>query len=118
MSKFDWPDWGIYKRDKCRCVYCGLDGKADFAIFRQLEIDHLVPNKNELFYDFMANRVVSCHNCNNLKGEHDPRESATYEPNDLTRSSLITRARLHIMRKQQRLLDDYLQLLYEVENPE
>jgi 5-methylcytosine-specific restriction endonuclease McrA len=118
VSKHEWPDWEIYPRDKCRCVYCGLDGKTDFAIFRQLEIDHLVPNKGELFYNFLANRVVACHSCNALKGNFDPRESKDYEPNDRTRGYLVTRARQHIMERQQKLLDDYLQLLYEVENPD
>lgn len=77
-----------------------------------------MPNKNELFYNFLANRVVACHSCNSLKGDFDPRESQNYEPNDRTRASLVTRARQFIMQRQQKVLDDYLQLLYEVENPD
>jgi hypothetical protein len=61
---------------------------------------------------------VACHSCNSLKGDFDPRETATYEPNDRTRASLVTTAREHIRKKQQKLLNDYLQLLYEVENPD
>jgi 5-methylcytosine-specific restriction endonuclease McrA len=37
-----WPDWKVYVRDRCRCVYCGYDGTG-FAAWGHLQIDHLIP---------------------------------------------------------------------------
>src|ERR1700740_1150479 len=69
--KQNWPDWDVYKRDCCTCVYCGFSGMNNFNAWRQLAIDHLIPtcrggtNNHD-------NKVVACHRCNTLKGSYDP----------------------------------------------
>lgn len=71
MAKENWPDWTVYVRDRCVCRYCGLDGRQDIRVWRQLEIDHLIPKRaGEL--DSAVNKVVSCHRCNTLKGGKNP----------------------------------------------
>ena len=72
MAKEKWPDWDVYVRDGCVCVYCGLDGKQDPRIWRQLQIDHLIPRKHG-GPDKPENKVVSCTRCNVQKGDTDPR---------------------------------------------
>jgi hypothetical protein len=69
--KQNWPDWDVYERDCCTCVYCGFSGINNFNAWRQLAIDHLIPtcrggtNNHD-------NKVVACHRCNTLKGSYDP----------------------------------------------
>lgn len=66
MSKEKWPDWDVYIRDAMACVYCGLNGRADFRLWQQLVIDHLIP-RAQGGDDLESNKVVSCHRCNTLK---------------------------------------------------
>jgi 5-methylcytosine-specific restriction endonuclease McrA len=74
MAKSAWPDWDIYIRDRCRCVYCGLDGTS-LPTWRQLTIDHVVP-RSRGGADEGSNKVVSCLSCNFTKGLYDPREGS------------------------------------------
>jgi hypothetical protein len=76
--KNNWPDWEIYKRDRCTCVYCEFSGMSNFLGWRQLAIDHLIPvSRGGANTD--DNRVVSCHRCNTLKGSFDPSDGAKLE---------------------------------------
>ncbi len=69
--KESYPDWEVYKRDRCACVYCGFSGLNDFNAWRQLAIDHVIPlcRRGSNTHD---NKVVACHRCNTLKGAWNP----------------------------------------------
>jgi HNH endonuclease len=69
--KESWPDWEVYKRDLCTCVYCAFSGLNNLHAWRQLAIDHLVPRARG-GGESGENKVVSCHRCNELKGCFDP----------------------------------------------
>ncbi len=69
--KESYPDWEVYKRDRCACVYCGFSGFNDFNSWRQLAIDHVIPVCRR-GSDTPDNKVVSCHRCNTLKGVWNP----------------------------------------------
>ena len=71
--KEDWPDWEVYTRDRCTCVYCGFTGMGTdaFHAWRQLAIDHLVPTSRR-GRNAADNKVVSCQRCNTMKGCFDP----------------------------------------------
>jgi 5-methylcytosine-specific restriction endonuclease McrA len=121
MAKQNWnvEDWAVYIRDGCQCVYCGLDGKAGFAIWRQLDMDHLIPKSRGGTND-RSNKVVTCVRCNLMKGSYDPRG---YEPNAITvseplndddRNRLIALARKNIERNQRDWLEDFRLMLDEI----
>lgn len=40
---WDQTNWNVYKRDRMRCVYGGLDGSQDAHVWRNFLIDHLFP---------------------------------------------------------------------------
>lgn len=81
----------VYLRDRCVCQYCGLDGTSDFRIFENLCIDHLVPTARG-GPDAADNMVIACRNCNEVKGDYDPRKDAPPE----SREALLTAARKHV----------------------
>lgn len=53
----------VLRRDGFRCVYCGLDGSADFGLWLHLSWDHLLPpghaNRNDERFI-----VTACRFCN------------------------------------------------------
>jgi len=85
-----------------KCVYCGMDYLASFDTFHSIEIDHIIPggeNTDE-------NRVVSCRNCNWIKG--------TRKPNGNNREERIADARRHVQQERLRLEDEAKKRLAEV----
>jgi len=113
MAKQDWPDWDVYVRDGCCCVYCGLDG-TDIKSWRQLQIDHLIPccaGGSES----PENKVVACADCNRKKHGFDP--SGGNKGLLLSadgRAELIARAKRHIESKQRIEEADYRQMMKEI----
>ena len=79
-----------------RCVYCHLDGSADIRIWRQLDIDHLIPKARGGDPDDHGNKVVSCTRCNLLKRDHPIGKGFSLPENAAHRHALIVEARLHI----------------------
>ncbi|SRR5579871_1936866 len=69
--KTSYPDWEVYKRDHCACVYCSFNGMNNWHGWRQLAIDHLIPVSRG-GSNLHENKVVSCTRCNILKGSYDP----------------------------------------------
>jgi len=112
LDKKQWPDWEIYKRDRCRCVYCGFDGTI-YANWRQLQIDHLVPRSADPpGSNDRDNKVVSCAFCNLLKGAYDPREeAASPDHNDL-----IQQAAKYIYEKGKEYHEGYVLMMLELGN--
>jgi 5-methylcytosine-specific restriction endonuclease McrA len=88
MAETDWPDWNVYVRDGCKCVYCGFDGTKLLSWF-QLEIDHLIPVRSQ-GADWPENKVVTCVMCNKLKHGYDPGNGRIQSPSDpMNRQELI-----------------------------
>lgn len=98
MAKNNWPDWEVYVRDRCVCVYCGFDGRT-LQSWYQLAIDHLVP-RSAKGPDTPDNKVVSCISCNMAKGQIDPRkqisEKIQFPLSDSERAKLIAAAQSYI----------------------
>lgn len=62
----------LFERDKGRCVYCGMDLKADHDRFMMATEDHLVPVSKAGKGRNLANLILSCMVCNRLKANHVP----------------------------------------------
>ena len=56
----------LFYRDQCSCVYCG-----NFTPFPQITYDHVIP-KEKGGKHMWENVSISCHNCNNKKGNSLP----------------------------------------------
>ena len=54
----------IYRRDGCRCIYCGAEDNG------RLSIDHVVPMSKVTNHDF-SNLVTACVACNSRRGDMD-----------------------------------------------
>jgi 5-methylcytosine-specific restriction endonuclease McrA len=110
--KKDWPIyWEVLKRDNLRCVYCGLDGRKEFASWCQLlnGLDHLVPGTASgaasygISRENMENLVASCWSCNRAKGRFNPLSASPIHvanrqdtTEDGWRVELIQRVRRHL----------------------
>lgn len=114
MAKEDWPDWEIYVRDGCHCVYCGFDGTT-LQGWRQLQIDHRIPvakvGTNE-----PTNKVVACTDCNRKKHSFDP---SSGNPSRLSseagRQELIKESKDYIKKKQGREVEDFDLMMKELQ---
>ena len=59
--------WGVWRRDGFRCMYCGRDG----GVRRPLSVDHFIPV--ELGgTDVLGNLLSACRACNQRKGAQPP----------------------------------------------
>src|SRR5579872_4865222 len=58
----------VFRRDRFRCRYCGLDGLRDFESWLILTIDHVQPHAKG-GQRLMDNLVTACQPCNLLKGK-------------------------------------------------
>jgi 5-methylcytosine-specific restriction endonuclease McrA len=114
--KSDWPDWNVYVRDKCKCVYCGFDGTTSFDTWCSLDIDHLAPkSKYPNIRDEPANKVVACRACNMDKGQYDPVVGQLpVTLNDAWRAELIGRAKVYIANRRSKLQADFELMLSEI----
>ena len=57
----------VFKRDRFRCVYCGLDGLHSFENWLILTVDHIYPHAKGGSRR-LDNLVTACQPCNLLKG--------------------------------------------------
>ena len=62
----------LFERDQGRCVYCGIDLKADYDRFMMATEDHVVPASKAGKNRDLSNLVLSCTVCNRLKGNFVP----------------------------------------------
>lgn len=71
--------YNIFKRDNYMCQYCGIRPGSE-----ELTIDHVVP-KSKGGKTTWENCVLSCINCNSLKGSRMPSEVKSHNfPNGMT----------------------------------
>jgi 5-methylcytosine-specific restriction endonuclease McrA len=66
-------DWEVYRRDRCKCQYCGLDGWGNFDVWMNLAIEHIISRKPGAEDNTADNKVVACHACNISKGNYPPK---------------------------------------------
>lgn len=86
----------LFERDLGRCVYCGLDLKADYDRFMMATEDHLVPGSKGTYARDLENLVLSCRTCNSLKGNFVPHPPIDHKKQ---RRQYVTEVRAHIMGK-------------------
>ena len=99
----------LFERDKERCVYCGLDLKADYDRFMMATEDHLLPCSRGGHTRNLENLVLSCRTCNNLKSNFVPTP-----PLDLRkqRRQFITAVRAYIMARRAERLKEFVQVTH------
>lgn len=98
----------LFERDQGRCVYCGLDLKADYDRFMMATEDHLLPESKGGDRN-LSNLVLSCRTCNSFKSNFIPNP-----PIDLKkqRRQYIAAVRAHVMNKRAERLKEFLKVTH------
>jgi hypothetical protein len=111
-----WPDWNIFVEERCKCAYCGMDGTTDFLIWRNLEIDHIIPWKSCGGTNNRINKTVSCLACNRAKHRFNPANGTDFkEPRDSKhREELIREARNYIFYQRREEEGSFHQMMDEI----
>lgn len=99
----------LFERDQGRCVYCGLDLKADYDRFMMATEDHLVPGSKGNYGRELENLVLSCRTCNSLKGSFVPNPPLDHKNE---KRKYITAVRAHIMAKRAERLKEFLRVTH------
>jgi 5-methylcytosine-specific restriction endonuclease McrA len=99
----------LFERDQGRCVYCGLDLKADYDRFMMATEDHLVPGSKGGFARELANLVLSCRVCNGLKANFVP--EPLMDPIKDRRNYIAT-VRAHIMKRRSERLKEFMRVTH------
>jgi 5-methylcytosine-specific restriction endonuclease McrA len=99
----------LFERDHGRCIYCGLDLKADYDRFMMATEDHLVPESKGGKGRDLQNLVLSCLVCNRLKANFVP--DPPLDPKK-QRREYIRAVRAHIMKLRSARLKDFIQVTH------
>ncbi len=99
----------LFERDLGRCVYCGLDLKADYDRFMMATEDHLVPGSKGGYNRSLHNLVLSCRTCNSLKGNFIPEPPLDFKKQ---RRLYITAVREHIMKRRGEKVREFLRVTH------
>jgi 5-methylcytosine-specific restriction endonuclease McrA len=99
----------LFERDQGRCVYCGMDLKADYDRFMMATEDHLVPGSKGGLGRDMANLVLSCRVCNALKANFVP--DPPLDPVK-DRRHYITAVRAYIMKRRSDRLKEFMRVTH------
>jgi 5-methylcytosine-specific restriction endonuclease McrA len=107
-------------RDKCRCVFCGLDGRGSFEAWVQVVFrpDHLIPLSAGGDHS-LDNLVTACWPCNDLKRRFDPRQEGDERfSNEERREVWIARAREEILARRGReyTREDYDEMVAKLDS--
>ena len=98
----------LFERDQGRCVYCGLNLKADYDRFMMATEDHLVPvSKGETRN--LENLLLSCTVCNRLKSNFVPESKID---STTERREYIASGRAHIMPRRSERLKEFMQVTH------
>jgi 5-methylcytosine-specific restriction endonuclease McrA len=98
----------LFERDQGRCVYCGMDLKADYDRFMMATEDHLVPTSKAGTKD-LANCILSCTVCNRLKGDFVPEPALDPVKK---RREYVTAVRAHIMKRRSERMKEFMQVTH------
>lgn len=99
----------LFERDQGRCVYCGLDLKADYDRFMMATEDHLIPASKGGLGRELANLILSCTVCNRLKADFIP--VPAIDPST-ERRKYIAAVRAHIMKRRSDRLKEFMQVTH------
>jgi len=99
----------LFERDLGRCIYCGLDLKADYDRFMMATEDHLVPGSKGSYSRELANLVLSCRTCNSLKAGFVP--SPPIDP-ITQRRRYVAAVRAYIMKRRADRMKEFLQVTH------
>jgi CRISPR/Cas system Type II protein with McrA/HNH and RuvC-like nuclease domain len=99
----------LFERDQGRCVYCGLDLKADYDRFMMATEDHLVPVSKVGKGREMDNLILSCTVCNRLKANFVPEPEI--DPKS-ERRQYVAAVRAHIMKRRSERLKEFMQVTH------
>src|SRR5262245_19402332 len=98
----------LFERDQGRCVYCGLDLKADHDRFMMATEDHLVPGSNGHKNRDLKNLILSCRVCNGLKANFRPEGIDAVKD----RRKYIAAVRVYIMTRRAERLKVFMQVTH------
>jgi hypothetical protein len=99
----------LFERDLGRCVYCGLDLKADYDRFMMATEDHLVPGSKGGRGRELTNLVLSCRVCNGLKANFVPEPTIDVVKE---RRRYIGAVRTHIMKRRSERLKEFMRVTH------
>ena len=99
----------LFERDQGRCVYCGLDLKADYDRFMMATEDHLVPASKGSKSRDLDNLILSCTVCNRLKANFVPEPAI--DPVG-RRREYIAAVRVYIMKRRGERLKDFMKVTH------
>ena len=99
----------LFERDQGRCVYCGLDLKADYDRFMMATEDHLVPISRAGKGRELDNLILSCTVCNRLKANFVP--EPVIDPK-AERRQYVAAVRAHIMKRRSERLKEFMQVTH------
>ena len=105
MAKEKWPDWEVYTRDRCTCQYCDASGIGNFNVWKNLTMDHVIPDSAG-GSDQPENKVVCCNRCNVFLGVAIPQGE--------TLSERVQWKRRFLAKKIAQDYDDYDQMMKEL----
>ncbi|MFO0323476.1 MAG: HNH endonuclease [Burkholderiales bacterium] len=94
----------LFERDKGRCVYCGMDLKADADHFMMATEDHLVPVSVKGKSRDLGNLILSCIVCNRLKADFVPEGIDV----DKSRRAYIAAVREQIYKRRSEKLKEFM----------
>ena len=88
----------IHKRDKYKCVYCGLDGTQSFSNWLSLSWDHLLPKEHPLHDDseYIATACMFCNVADNQYFVKASKRGITFK--DKSRKELIAQRKPYVMK--------------------
>ena len=98
----------LFERDKGRCVYCGMDLKADYDRFMMATEDHLVPAQDGKKDRSLANLILSCTVCNRLKANFIPAGIDVAKD----RRTYIAAVREHIYKRRSERIKEFMQVTH------
>jgi len=98
----------LFERDRGRCVYCGMDLKADYDRFMMATEDHLVPSSKGGKGRSLENLILSCTVCNRLKSNFAP---AGIDPAK-NRREYIAAVRDYIYKRRSERMKEFMQVTY------
>ncbi len=99
----------LFERDQGRCVYCGMDLKADYDRFMMATEDHLVPQSKGAKGRDLENLILSCAVCNRLKANFVP--DPPIDPKT-DRRKYISTVRAHIMVRRSERMKEFMQVTH------
>src|SRR6266849_4953197 len=105
----------LYREQRARCPYCGLDGASDYRLRRLFVVDHIVPRARRDLWESqrenLFNKVLCCDGCNYNKGKWDASAGGPAPTTSDDKKRLIGIVRDHLKRHDARDRQDHEEML-------